>query len=93
MMTAIAFEFFYFFEGIYFCRLNLECFILVYIANITFKQFTKWWIYDFIKKWANKEQYDKKAEGNQNSASIIVSVDGKGTVFLVKLKLQGESFE
>ena len=54
MMTAIAFEFFYFFEGIYFCRLNLECFILVYIANITFKQFTKWWIYDFVKKMSKQ---------------------------------------
>ena len=32
----------------------------------------------------------KKAEEKQNSANIMISVDGKGTVFPVKLKLQGE---
>ena len=35
----------------------------------------------------------KKTEEKQNSATIMISVDGKGTVFPVKLKLQGESFE
>ena len=35
----------------------------------------------------------KKAEEKQNIASIIVSLDWKGTVFPVKLKLQGESFK
>ena len=40
-----------------------------------------------------KEQYDKKAEEKQNSATIMIFVDEKGTDFLVKLKLQGESFE
>ena len=30
----------------------------------------------------------KKTEKNQNSATIMMSVDGKGTVFPVKLKLQ-----
>ena len=29
----------------------------------------------------------------QNSATIMISVDGKETVFPMKLKLQGESFE
>ena len=38
-----------------------------------------------------KEQYDKKAEEKQNSATIMIFVDEKGTDFLVKLKLQGES--
>ena len=28
-----------------------------------------------------------------NSATIMISVDGKETVFPMKLKLQGESFE
>ena len=41
-----------------------------------------------------KEEHDtflrKKAEEKQNSAKIMISVDGKGTVFPVKLKLQGE---
>ena len=35
----------------------------------------------------------QKTEKNQNSAIIMISVDGKGTVFPVKLKLQGESFK
>ena len=35
----------------------------------------------------------KKTEEKQKSASIMISVDGKGTVFPVKLKLQEESFE
>ena len=38
-----------------------------------------------------KEQYDKKAEEKQNSATIMIFVDEKGTDFLLKLKLQGES--
>ena len=32
----------------------------------------------------------KKTEEQQNRATIMISVDGKGTVFPVKLKLQGE---
>ena len=36
---------------------------------------------------------EKKTEEKQNSADIMISVDGKRTVFPVKLKLQGESFE
>ena len=32
----------------------------------------------------------KKAEEKQNSANIMIPVEGKGTVFPVKLKLQGE---
>ena len=32
----------------------------------------------------------QKAEEKQNSANIMISVDGKGTVFPVKLKLQGK---
>ena len=35
----------------------------------------------------------KKPEEKQNSATMMISVDEKGAVFLVKLKLQGESFE
>ena len=35
----------------------------------------------------------KKAEEKQNSATTMISVDGNGTVFPMKLKLQGESFE
>ena len=32
----------------------------------------------------------KKAEEKQISANIMISIDGKGTGFPVKLKLQGE---
>ena len=35
----------------------------------------------------------KQSGEKQNSATIIISVEGKGTAFPVKLKLQGESFE
>ena len=37
--------------------------------------------------------WEKKTEEKQNSATIIISVDGKVTVFPMKLKLQRESFE
>ena len=47
----------------------------------------------YLKKWARKHQYDKRAEEKQASATIMISIDGKGTVFPVKLKLQRESFE
>ena len=40
-----------------------------------------------------KKKKQKKTEEKPNSATIIISVDDKGTVFPVKLKLQGESFE
>ena len=41
-----------------------------------------------------KKEYDtflrKKTEGKQNIGITMISVDGKGTAFPVKLKLQGE---
>ena len=40
-----------------------------------------------------KEEDDKKVEEKQNSATIMKSADGKGTVFPVKLKLQRKSCE
>ena len=42
---------------------------------------------------SKKVEDDKKVERKQSSATIMISVDGKGTVFPVKLKLQMESFE
>ena len=71
-----------------------------YITNITFKQFTIWcftlWFYIF--KITGKRKKDdtilsKNTEEQPNSVTIIISVDGKGTIFPVKLKLEGESFE
>ena len=35
----------------------------------------------------------KNPEEKQSSATIMISVELKGTVFPVKLKLQGKSFE
>ena len=41
-----------------------------------------------------KEKHDaflcKKTEEKQSSATIMISLDGKGTIFPVKLKLQEE---
>ena len=37
--------------------------------------------------------WGKIAEEKQNSTTIMISVDEKETIFPVKLKLQGESFE
>ena len=34
--------------------------------------------------------YGEKIEEKQNRATIIIPVDGKGTAFPMKLKLQGE---
>ena len=50
----------------------------------------------YLKNGQNKKNdtfLRKKAEEKQNSATTMISVDGKGTVFPMKLKLQGESFE
>ena len=35
----------------------------------------------------------KKTDEKQNTATAMTSVDGKGTAFPMKLKLQGESFK
>ena len=56
------------------------------------------WFNNFIQKLGKeKKQNDtflkKKAEEQQNSATTMISVDGKGTIFPMKLKLHGESFE
>ena len=43
------------------------------------------------RRWYLPEE--NKIEKKQNVATIMKSEDGKGTVFSMKLKLQGESFE
>ena len=45
------------------------------------------------RKKENDSFLRKKAEEKQNSATTMISVDGKGTVFPMQFKLQGESFE
>ena len=49
----------------------------------------------YLKRKRKKDDifYRKKTDKKQNSATTIISVDGKGTVFLAKLKLQWEPFE
>ena len=47
-----------------------------------------------FKKWAKEKKEDdtflrKKTEEKQKGATIMISIDSKGTVFPVKLKLQG----
>ena len=37
--------------------------------------------------------YTKKTEEKQNNVTIMIYVDGKGTVFPVKLKIESELFE
>ena len=72
------------------------------IAKATFKQFTKYcftlWFYNAIKTMGKRKTEDdtflrKETEEKQISVIIMISVDGKGTVFPVKLKLEGETFE
>ena len=43
------------------------------------------------KRWYLSEE--KNPQKQQNSATIMTSVDGKGAVFTVTLELKGESFE
>ena len=56
------------------------------------------WVLQFFKKWA-KERIrwwylsEEKNRRKTNSATIMISVDGKGTGSPVKLKFQRESFE
>ena len=74
-----------------------------YIANITFEQFIKWCFtlyFGFamlLKEWEKEKKEDntflRKKTGRINSATMMAYVDGKGTVFTVKLKLEGKSFE
>ena len=51
----------------------------------------------YLKNWQKKTENDiflgKKKQNKNNSATIMISVDGKGSVFPIKLKLQGTSFE
>ena len=62
---------------------------IINLANIL-------WFCNFIKKISKREKEDdtflkkKNRKEKQNRATIMISVDGKGTVFPVKLKLQGE---
>ena len=40
-----------------------------------------------------KKAMDKRKKHDYRSVTIIISEDKKGTVFVVKLKLEGKSFE
>ena len=61
-------------------------YILRYLVNIVFH----FGIYNLFKKWAKEKKEDytflqKKEKKNQNSITITVSVDGKGTFFTSEL--------
>ena len=50
-----------------------------------------------LKQWAKEEKmmthFCGKKEEKKNSFNIVISVDGKGTVFPAKLKIVAESFQ
>ena len=51
-----------------------------YIANITFKQFTRWCFTISLKKWTKDDTFlRKKTEEKQYSATMMISVVEKGT--------------
>ena len=77
-------------------------YIRKYIENITFKQNAKCcftlWFYNVIKTMDKRKEKDesflrKKTEEKQNGVAIMISLNGKGTIYRVKLKLEGESIE
>ena len=47
----------------------------------------------YKRKIGNDTYLSKKREEKDNSATIMMSVDGEGTVFSVRFKLEEESFE
>ena len=53
------------------------------------EQITKWCFAVLFKKFGEKKKHDillrKKTEEKQNSATLMISVDGKGTIFPVIL--------
>ena len=53
------------------------------------------WFYNFAKKNEQKKKIrclseKKKKQEKQNNATIMISLDGKGTTFPVQLNLQGD---
>ena len=77
-------------------------YIRKYIENIAFKQNTKCcftlWFYNVIKTMDKRKEEDesfprKKTKEKQNGVTIMISVNGKGTIYPVKLKLEGEPIE
>ena len=55
------------------------------------------WFYNFIKTMEKRKKADdiflreKKTEEKQNGVTIMISVDGNGTAFPVKLDFEKES--
>ena len=45
------------------------------------------------KEKKNDTFLKKKSDEQQNSATTMIYIDGKGTIFSTKLKLHGESLE
>ena len=101
-MKSFIFLKLYIFEYLLF----FECLILEIDSKYNLQQFTKWcftlWFYNVIKAIGKR----KKEDGTLltllallilltlfNSVTIMISVDGKGTFFSVRLKLDGQSFE
>ena len=105
MEATIAYEVFYFFEGIYFWRpANFESLILeIYskynlISNLLNIALFTLWFYNFIKKWAKEMKkmipvWGKETEEKRKSDYYNDIYRWKrDSFFPEKLKLQGESF-
>ena len=90
MKTVITYEVFYFFKGIYFWRpLNFECFTLEICSTVFYTS-----VLQFYKKSGQKEKRRRYLKKNRRKTKQCYHNDMcKGTVFPVKLKLHGESFE
>ena len=96
MKTAIAYEVFdflnvYIFEDFLISNVRMSYIIYIFICIYLYIYIYIYILYIIII--LSNLLNEKKTEKNQNSAIIMISVDGKGTVFPVKLKLQGESFK
>ena len=98
MKTAIAYEVFdflnvYIFEDFLISNVRMSyiiyIFICIYLYIYIYIYIYILYIIIILSNLLNGE----KTEKNQNGAIIMISVDGKGTDFPVKLKLQGESFK
>ena len=59
------------------------------------QQITKWFFIVLFKECGERKEHDillrKKTEEKQNSAALMISVDGKGTIFPVILNYKGNS--
>ena len=98
LQTYIAYEGLYMKVYVFEDLLILNILYQRYIANLTFSNLLNCVLhFAFTISLKNRQKKKKfsetKTEEKQNSATIMISVHEKVTIFPVKLKLQEESFE